>query len=173
MAYTISNPSAGNVYFQTNGSAIGATTQPSVDQSAIAGVLDASITSNADDYGLISTTVYASYTGHDDISILRGYTTKFQSNAITNTSIQIPGSDYNRPSIDRLQHVHTHRVKTAIRAGYWNPTTGGFSTLPGNADDISAFGTDSEAVSSKAAPGEFAFNYHGTVTQEGYPARTQ
>lgn len=173
MAYTISNPSAGNAYFRNNGNAINATTQPQVDSSVIAGVLDSSLTANQTDYGLVSNTIYESYTGFDDISILRTYTTQYRDKTVTKTAIQIPGSDFNRPSINDLAHMRTNRVATAIRAGFWNPTTGGFSTLPTSADDISAFGVDDEALSNKAAPGEFAFSYHKTITQKDYPARTQ
>lgn len=173
MSYHIENPSAGNAYFRNNGNAIGDATQPDVDFTTMNGVLDSSIP--AQDYGMVSVSPYEAYTGADRNSIIRGYTTQFKSGvaAATKTAIQINGSDFNRPSIPDLKHMRTNRVATAIRAGYWNPTTGGFSTLPTSADDISAFGADDEGDATRDNPGEFTYFYHSSGYTRDYPRKTQ
>lgn len=82
-----------------------------------------------------------------------------------------------RRSIHKVEHVHTRKVATAIRAGYWNIFSGEFSTAPENSDDIGLFGQDDAAVPSYAVPGELTYRVSGNqggpgVTDADYEAKT-
>ena len=57
--------------------------------------------------------------------------------------------------IHKLETVRTRRLATAIRAGYWNISTGQFSTPPTVAVDSLA--SDSAATPSRSAPGDLVY----------------
>ena len=89
------------------------------------------------------------------------------------------GADYGiRRSINKLEHMRTVRVATAIRAGYWNVYTGKFTTAPTVADDAPTWGTDDAANPTRAIPGELVYRVSGQpdgtngVVQKDYPAKT-
>lgn len=93
---------------------------------------------------------------------------------VSNTTLRSGGSDYQiRRSIQKLEHMYTTRVATAIRAGYWNEYSGAWSTDPTTADDASTFGTDDAAADNRTAPGELVYKEPTPVpVMDDYQART-
>lgn len=176
MGYTIKNSANGNDFFTANGSAITSSrTQVNVKGSTLNGVLDSSIP--AKDNGLVSSVPTKYYTGFDNRSILRGYTTKLAEDTLT--AIQINGNPGIHPSILKQNSVRTVKAATAVRNGYWNPVSGQFQTTggrvyPGVANDITAMGIDSESTVNKAVGGAHNYNYGGVpATGLRYNPRTQ
>jgi hypothetical protein len=166
----ISNPSAGNVYFDRSGSATTSTTQPNRDGGAISNASEAS-TVNTRMFGIISVSgVGVLITGaQDGVSVpyeptrefvLKSYSTTLGGTA--NTVIQSPGSDFGnlRNPIHLSESRRTHRKATAIRAGYWNETTATWSTLP--ATGLDSYGRDDAARPSGETPGELTYEYGST-----------
>lgn len=75
-----------------------------------------------------------------------------------------PCSDLgHRQSPMKRLHAYNYRISTAIRAGYWNPYSGSWSTRPTTADDISDFGSDVSATAGHGTAGKFSYNY-GALT---------
>lgn len=172
MANTIANSSAKNNYFTIAGSAaIGATTQPRINTAVIAGILDTSLTAHPGDTGFVSTTIQVPYTGYDRTSIIRGLSNTVRGAA--NTVIRSPGSDFYRENVHALDAVETFHRASGIRQNLWNSYSGNWTTIPAVANDYTALGRDDEAISSRAAPGEFAYAYAGSGVRRSYPARTQ
>jgi len=172
MANTIANSSAGNSFFTMGGSAVGSTTQPRINQSVMAGVLDTSLSApgHIADSGFVPTYTQVPYTGYDKVSVINGLTNTLRGSS--NTSLRNPASDYFRESIMQADAVRTVKRASAIRANQWNPYTGGYTTLSG-ANDFAALGNDVEGDSNRAIPGYFAWNYAGSGIREAYSARTQ
>ena len=89
------------------------------------------------------------------------------------------GGDFGiRRSIHKVEHLYTRRVATAIRAGYYDPYTGTYSTAPTVADDASTWGADHAAAPTRAVPGELVYRVSGQpdathgITQDDYKAAT-
>lgn len=87
----------------------------------------------------------------------------------------------NARSIHRQEVVRTTRTTTAIRAGYWNISSGGWSTTPTTAVDLfwdisagstSATSTDQAASPSRSVPGELVYKLGQPVpVQADYSAK--
>lgn len=88
----------------------------------------------------------------------------------------------NADSIHSIGSITTVRLATAIRAGYWNPTTGAFSSGPTAATDNfyditdgdTADAADDNAASvSRTRPGEFTYKLGQQLpVSADYPAKT-
>lgn len=98
-----------------------------------------------------------------------------------NTSIQKTGALKIQHSAHQTVALRTRLVGTAIRAGYWNPTTGSFTTAPtlsgptGNVWDIdsdTAGFDDKEDTPTDALPGQLSYSMGGSVIRANYAART-
>lgn len=100
----------------------------------------------------------------------------------TTTALQAGASDYGRRSVHAITAIRTRKVATAIRAGYWNPFTGQFTTDPTLANDYADFDTDGtnvpddevkNIVSNYGVGGEFAYrNGTRSVITEEYDIKT-
>lgn len=93
--------------------------------------------------------------------IMRRYTTTIQGGQAM-TVLLSGASDFGRRrTTHRLVHLYTRRVATAIRAGYWNISTGTWSTDPTVNDDASTYnwgGTNDTAASpTYAIPGKLVY----------------
>ena len=64
-------------------------------------------------------------------------------------------SSSTRRALHKIEGLSTRRVATAIRAGYYNISTGLFSTAPTVASD--SFGQDDAATPTSAVPGELTY----------------
>jgi len=111
---------------------------------------------------------FAAFTA--DEWIIRKVTTTIQGGQ-SNTVLWSGGSDFGRRrSINKVEHVYTRRVATAIRAGYWNMVTGVWSTKPTNNDDASTYSwggsNDTAASPTYAIPGRLIY-------KEGKPQPVQ
>jgi hypothetical protein len=88
----------------------------------------------------------------------------------------------NADSIHSIGSITTVRLATAIRAGYWNPTTGAFSSGPTAATDnfydiadgdTSDAADDNAASASRTRPGEFTYKLGQQLpVSADYPAKT-
>lgn len=176
---TITNPSAGNVYFDRDGSAISSTTQPNRDGGAISNATEAT-TVNTRIRGvtpgdpIIQAPGVVGYSGVAGMVtgvqgavavpyeptrefVIKGYSTTLGGTATT--GLQFPGSDFGntRNPIHVKESWRTTRVATAIRNNQWSDYTGGFMTLPTAATD--SFGADHAGRPSGEVPGELAYEY--------------
>lgn len=102
---------------------------------------------------------------------------------VSNTFLTHAGDDVdNARSIHYIGSISTRRTASAIRAGYWNPYTGSFSSGPVAAtdnfydiadDDVADAANDNAATVSRSNPGEFAYKLGQPVpVQADYPAKT-
>ena len=74
-------------------------------------------------------------------------------------------------SIHKIESVITTRIATAIRDGYWNISTGSWSTSPTSATD--SFGNDNAARVSRSSPGSLTYKGgNPNVTTVGYSSKT-
>lgn len=101
---------------------------------------------------------------------------------VANTKVQTGASDFGRSKVYKVLAVRTRKIATAIRAGYWNPFTGQFSTDPTFANDYTSFDVDGtnipddetkDTTTKYGIGGEFAYNAGGRTTVSGnYDAKT-
>lgn len=111
-------------------------------------------------------------------TIMRGHA----HNAHTVAVSKYQSAESQRDMNHRMQSLRTTRTATAIRAGYWLPTSGAFSTAPTTANDYAGMDIDGSNVpddetkqlgSSNKIGGEFT--YRGgqpTATSKDYETRS-
>lgn len=110
---------------------------------------------------------------------------------VTSSLAGVSGKDFLKYAADDTDHadsihsigsITTVRLATAIRAGYWNPTTGAFSSGPTAAtdnfydiaDNDTADAADDNAASvNRTRPGEFTYKLGQQLpVSADYPAKT-
>lgn len=103
---------------------------------------------------------------------------------IANTVLRSGAADpTNRRSIHKAQQLYTYAVATAIRAGYWTPYNGAWSTAVTNTEEgyygisgdtkVSTGAADEAANPSASKPGELVYKEPKPLPdQDDYKART-
>ena len=196
--YRIVNPSDGDEYFDTAGTATTASTQPTINDGRVKGVRTADITStllNGVIAGNEGTKVTTGPKISNNLEItggIAGGTFAYQAageyqirrystliNGSSNNTLRSGGSDYNiRRSIHQRESVRTTRTAEAIRAGFWHQVSGIFASGlvpvdPISANDIGTWetrGVDRAANPSGENPGLLVY-YHGSgnkATSDSY-----
>jgi hypothetical protein len=82
-----------------------------------------------------------------------------------------PASEYGRRHLHSRTSVRSHLVEEAIRAGFWHPFSGIFTTAPTAQNDFAAFGADNEIqldASGFGVSGEFNYRYGVTNSLNNY-----
>ena len=82
-----------------------------------------------------------------------------------------PGSEYARRKVHSVTAARTDGVEAAIRAGYWHPFSGVFTTAPTAANNFAGMGADNEITGINGniqVGGEFNYRYAVTNTTGNY-----
>ena len=175
----IYNPSLGNVYFGTGGSAI--TSQPTIDIGSLIGSLNSAITnprmnglqSSHDAVKLSGMRISMDSSGtrtnpggsefaYETPNTIRGVSTTLGGNA--NTLLRYLGSDYGRVAIHKIESDRTAYISRAIREGDWTPMSG-WSTNP--SVGTTAFGNDDAARPTAEKPGEYVHRDGSAIPTTG------
>ena len=122
----IVNSSAGNDYFQVNGSAISDTAQPDLEGGSVAGVDTNSI-------------INRGFVGYEPATVNRKDVYQSGTDKILGTSVATtPSANQDGTPDMAMQSMRTRKVATAIRNDQWVPYSGVFSPAPSVSNDASA-----------------------------------
>jgi hypothetical protein len=194
--YLIVNPGDGDDYFEVNGTATTATTQPKVLGGAARGLGANRELLDSVAHGLLPHATgggdYVIFTSADNGPadgagthfgsmtagkyVMRRVTTEL-AGGVSKTLLQGGHSHHaGRSGLHPMTHMRSVLVATAIRENSWVAFSGAFTnpnTTPTAQDDIGTWGTDHAATPTDALPGELVYKEPKPLPElDDYKART-